>query len=99
MKNIKTFEEFINEGPKTQGDIHSPNFYANNNEGDYPDLNTDYEKVVKDMFAVWKKEPLSDAVIDAKLKKEVLDLAKEYTQKYKKISGNIVNGMIMMLGA
>lgn len=75
-------------------------FYATKdaNLGPYKEMTSDVNPLLNKMFKIWNVNPHSDADLDDKLKMEVTELAKRFVTKYKKISGNIILGMIMMLG-
>jgi DNA-directed RNA polymerase specialized sigma54-like protein len=99
MKNLESFEEYsLLETSWTKYDVE---YYDSKEaaEGEWDEWMSDVKMVTNGMFKEWKKNPLSDAVLDDELKKEVVALANRFVKKYKKINGNIVLHMIMVLGS
>ena len=100
MKNLKTFDEFVNESLISKKDISY--YYDVNkehpNEGPFTEETSDVKNELAKVFKWWPKNATTDAYLDSSLKKEVTELATDYIKKYKTITGNVIIQMIMMLG-
>ena len=99
MKNLKTFEQFLNESlvPKEISYYYEMN-QKYPNEGPFIEETDDLKKELENVFKWWPKNAFTDAYLDSSLKKEVTKLATEYIKKYNKINGNVILQMISILG-
>lgn len=99
MKNLKTFEEFLNEGliPKDVSYYYEIN-KKYPNEGPFTEESDNLNKELEKVFKWWPKNGFTDAYLDSALKKEVTKLATKYIERYKKINGNVILQMISILG-
>lgn len=99
MKNLKTFEQFLNESlvPKEVSYYYEMNKKFPN-EGPFTEESDDLKSELESVFKWWPKNAFTDAYLDSSLKKEVTKLATEYIKKYQKINGNVILQMISILG-